>query len=466
MGLIVFTASRKVALACFLVIGVTPLLGADGFGDRTTGGAGGANVTVSTEVDLQTYAASTAPYIITISGTIVTTGNTVLNSNKTIRGADTSSIFVGDLYIGNSVQNIIVQDLGISNPHGVGDGDGVTILNSAKNILVDHCTFTDCADGSLDITNQADSVTVSWCRFRYVDQTTHRYVCLIGSSDARLGDLGFLHVTIHHCWYDQNCNERMPSVRFGRVHVYNNYYASEIASYGVRTRLYAECLVENNFFEGCQNPWELLRKTGTPDGKLLALKNNITFMDTSGGNTWVDGWYTTATETTVLIPGTDSVFSPPYSYTLDSTADVRTKVMSHAGNKRGVVWVLEDPERISGYELMQNYPNPFNPTTTIRYSVPSTSHVTLNVFNPLGQQIATLVNDEIEVGFHEVMFNAAGLASGVYFYRLSVLPLARRAGPADGGGGDQVPTDGRHEQAGPRAASSGFVDTKKLLLVH
>lgn len=146
---------------------------------------------------------------------------------------------------------------------------------------------------------------------------------------------------------------------------------------------------------------ELLRKTGTPDGKLLALKNNITFMDTSGGNTWVDGWYSTATETTVLIPGTDSVFSPPYSYMLDGTADVRTKVMSHAGNKRGVVWVLEDPERISGYELMQNYPNPFNPTTTIRYSVPSTSHVTLNVFNPLGQQIATLVNDEIEVGFHE-----------------------------------------------------------------
>ncbi|RPH38073.1 T9SS C-terminal target domain-containing protein [bacterium] len=443
MGHIVLTASRRVALACFLAVGVIPLLGADGFGDRTTGGAGGASVTVSTAIDLQTYAASTPPCIITISGTIVTTGNLVVNSNKTIRGADTSSMLIGNLYIGNSAQNIIVQNLSISNPYAVGDGDGVTIINSAKNILVDHCSFTDCVDGSLDITDQADSVTVSWCRFRYVNQTTHRYVCLIGSSDAKLGDLGFLHVTIHHCWFDQNCDERMPSVRFGRVHVYNNYYASETASYGVRTRLYAECLVENNSFEQYQNPWELLRKTGAPDGKLLALNNNVTCMDTSGGNTWVAGWYTTATETSVLIPGTDSVFSPPYSYTLDSTADVRTKVISFAGNRGGVVAVPDDPERISGYELIQNYPNPCNPETKIGFRTPRQNLVILKVFDILGRAVATLVNGEVETGHHEVTFDGSGLASGVYFYCLQV----RSLDPAEGGTGS-------------------FVDTKKLLLVR
>ena len=72
----------------------------------------------------------------------------------------------------------------------------------------------------------------------------------------------------------------------------------------------------------------------------------------------------------------------------------------------------------SSFRLEQNYPNPFNPSTTIRYALPQRSHVTLMVFNTLGQRIATLVNDEVEVGYHEVRFDGAGLASGVYFYRL------------------------------------------------
>ncbi len=70
------------------------------------------------------------------------------------------------------------------------------------------------------------------------------------------------------------------------------------------------------------------------------------------------------------------------------------------------------------FYLSQNYPNPFNPTTTIRYSIPQNSKVTLKVYDILGREVATLVNEAKQPGNYEVAFNGSGLASGIYFYRL------------------------------------------------
>ena len=73
---------------------------------------------------------------------------------------------------------------------------------------------------------------------------------------------------------------------------------------------------------------------------------------------------------------------------------------------------------IFGYNLSSNYPNPFNPSTTIDYSVPEQANVSLKVFDILGREVATLVNDEKETGYYKVEFNGSSLPSGIYIFRM------------------------------------------------
>ena len=70
------------------------------------------------------------------------------------------------------------------------------------------------------------------------------------------------------------------------------------------------------------------------------------------------------------------------------------------------------------YGMDQNYPNPFNPTTQINYQLPENNHVTLRVYDVLGNLVTTLINNEVEAGYHSVTWNASGIASGIYFYTL------------------------------------------------
>jgi hypothetical protein len=71
------------------------------------------------------------------------------------------------------------------------------------------------------------------------------------------------------------------------------------------------------------------------------------------------------------------------------------------------------------FKLEQNFPNPFNPTTTIQYQLPADARVTLKVYDILGSEVATLVNEEQEAGYKEIQFNGSNIASGMYIYRLT-----------------------------------------------
>jgi hypothetical protein len=104
----------------------------------------------------------------------------------------------------------------------------------------------------------------------------------------------------------------------------------------------------------------------------------------------------------------------------------------------------------SEFALFQNYPNPFNPRTTIWYALPTASHVSLKIFNTLGQDLGTLVDRLEGPGYRFVQFDASHLSSGVYFYRLTVSSNASL---------DLVTSGGQHGQAGD------FVQTRKMLVI-
>ena len=82
--------------------------------------------------------------------------------------------------------------------------------------------------------------------------------------------------------------------------------------------------------------------------------------------------------------------------------------------------VTDDAELLpKEFSLAQNYPNPFNPSTEIQFSLPVASHVRLEVFNILGQQVEVLVDGELSAGVHGATFDGSGRSSGIYFYRLT-----------------------------------------------
>jgi pectate lyase len=199
-----------------------------------------------------------------------------IGSNVTIVGVGHDAGITGAALTIRGSDNVIIRNLHLSDAYDCfpswdpGDGEGAwnaeydnLWVAESRHVWVDHNTFDDGAnppeslplvygtkfevhDGLLDVTNNSDLVTVSWNEFR-----DHDKVHLVGSSNTRLTDRGTLRVTFHHNLYE-NVGQRTPRVRFGDVHVYNNYYVERDAeayvySWGVGVE--AEIVAENNFFQ-------------------------------------------------------------------------------------------------------------------------------------------------------------------------------------------------------------------------
>ena len=123
-----------------------------------------------------------------------------------------------------------------------------------------------------------------------------------------------------------------------------------------------------------------------------------------------------------------------YDFTMENSSDYYARVVfncgkSQVGNSEADVYIdnvsvkeigasSREDEQVnpSSYKLFVNYPNPFNPGTTIKYSLPERSSVSIEVYNSLGEKIKKLIDREQEAGIHEIYFDASKLSSGVYFY--------------------------------------------------
>ena len=217
------------------------------------------------------------PYVNT--GDQAARGAIRLKSNTTLIGAGGNAGFINGHIVLSSVSQIIIRNLKIAAPCDVGPvwdpTDGATGnwnsaydaigVSGSDHVWIDHNSFTDapitddmlpvengktkqCHDGALDITNASDFVTVSYNNF-----SSHNKNKLIGSGDSATGDEGKLRITFSNNVFS-NITQRAPRVRYGMVHLYNNYYAGDKKlpvyphSYSVGAGHQAKILSNNNVF--------------------------------------------------------------------------------------------------------------------------------------------------------------------------------------------------------------------------
>ncbi len=115
--------------------------------------------------------------------------------------------------------------------------------------------------------------------------------------------------------------------------------------------------------------------------------------------------------------GTEHIYSETDSSIVDG-GDILSLIIEYDSTATAIANKNGNENIIKNYRLYQNYPNPFNPNTRIKFALPKKCDVNLSVYNLLGQKVAVLLNQTMEAGYHEVVFNGGGLSNGVYFYRL------------------------------------------------
>lgn len=317
-----------------------------GYGAATTGGGGKAAVTVSTMAAMQAainaYSGS-GGLVLYYTGKFNYAGitdvcaqwqkpaQTVQIKNKsdvTIKGAPDSSANFGLHIVGNA-HNVIVQNMTIGLLQGGEAADSISIEGNStgkpSRIWIDHNTvfasLTSCPgagdasfDGGIDMKKGANNITIS-----YNHVYNYQKVALNGYSDSDTLNAGAR--TTYHNNRFENVKSRLPLQRFGRTHIFNNYFGN-VGTSGINVRMDGMSLIESNYFENVKNP-----VTSRDSSKLgyWELKNNyvgagISWDTPSGTHVNATNWATTKAYGTT-----------GYVYTAASGSGVKAKAIATAG---------------------------------------------------------------------------------------------------------------------------------------
>jgi pectate lyase len=166
------------------------------------------------------------------------------------------------------------------------------------------------------VVDASDFVTVSWTKFSYSGTgRTHRFSNLIGDDDGATADAGKLGVTFHHCWWADRVEERMPRVRYGRVHLANNLWTASGNDQCVQLGTNGNIRMDNNVFIGVANP---INTTDYNPGSGSVSQTGNVYTSTSGStSTRGTAW------TTSSVAG--------YAYTIEATSGLEMAIRNGAG---------------------------------------------------------------------------------------------------------------------------------------
>ena len=217
-----------------------------GYGEKTTGGGTPTpqnTIIVKTAAELAD-AVNGPKSVILVSGTITTNRISAVLTNKSIIGLpgarlinlDQTKSGSGVLFLTEGSRNVIIQNLTFEGP-GAYDVDGYDLLSNkgCYQLWVDHCEFQDGTDGNFDNSGEADSITVSWCKFTYLKPARaggpggspdHRFSNLIGGSDSDAPMDGRFSTTWQNCWWAPGVKARMVRARNSEIHILNCYWNS------------------------------------------------------------------------------------------------------------------------------------------------------------------------------------------------------------------------------------------------
>lgn len=392
--------------------------------EGTTGGAGGDTVHIYTFDELTDWASSredeTTPEIAVIHGKISSASSTTVTikhgANFSILGVDNTSEL---LNVGLNIwdySNVIVFNLKI---HEVFYPNDAITINECRHVWIDHCELhsligegigVDTYDGLLDIKEGSRYVTVSWCYLH-----DHMKTSLIGHTDNinQLATDTAIRVTFHHNFF-QHTDGRNPSLRFGAVHMFNNYL-EDITDYGIAVRQGGHAKFDNNHFHSVKLPITTNKFDG-PEGFVCESGSLYTGTCSAGDNS---------------ITQTDCEWwiSLPYEYALDPADIIAPQVQQYAGtgkaDKPGGIYIPDTtmstsrdqrmPEPVdNGIVVNGIFVNPLTGKVNISLDLQVGGKLTLKVFNLLGNAQMERSYDNPAPGINMITLEGGGLSPGIY----------------------------------------------------